>query len=291
MGGQAGSIDPSNPCSDTLRPPCTTCVALDAGAVTDGGILSQAECQSLCGGTVVGCWPIERDGRAVAITCTFPGCNLAAGRRPEGLVASSQAGARDLGAYLAEVAHLEAASVDAFRVLAAELRHHGAPPSLVRAAERAARDEVRHARVTSALARQHGGLLRRPRVEPRPLRSIEEIAIDNAVEGCVRETYGALVAMHQAEAATTARLRSAFARIAEDEVRHAALAWRVAAWLDDKLGADVRTRVRDARRAAAEELAAGARSEPPREWVEGAGLPAARTAATLVEQMTTRLWS
>jgi hypothetical protein len=55
---------------------------------------------------------------------------------------------------LAEAAWLEAASVDAFRVLRLELRAHSAPRRLLRAASRAARDERRHARAAGALARR-----------------------------------------------------------------------------------------------------------------------------------------
>jgi hypothetical protein len=51
-----------------------------------------------------------------------------------------------LGAPYSEAAFLEAASVEAFRILRDELRCYGAPRSLVRAAARAGHDEVRHAR-------------------------------------------------------------------------------------------------------------------------------------------------
>jgi hypothetical protein len=225
------------------------------------------------------------------MVCEWMGCGVTSGRRPAGLVEPSEARLRDLGSFFAELALLEAASVDAFHVLGDELRHHGAPPSLVRATEQAARDEVRHARVAGALARRHGAEPRLPRVEKRAIRPLEDIALENAVEGCVRETYGALVAAHQARAATSPQVRAAFSRIARDETRHAALAWRVAAWLDDKLSAEARSRVRAARDAAALALALEVRVSPPRDWVEVAGLPTAPVASSMVEQMRSRLWS
>src|SRR3989442_1726027 len=70
------------------------------------------------------------------------------GGGPPGLEAEPMPTRADLGGYFATMASLEAASVGAFRALRTELRAHGAPRALVRAAERAARDEIRHARMT-----------------------------------------------------------------------------------------------------------------------------------------------
>jgi len=63
------------------------------------------------------------------------------------------------------------------------------------------------------------------------VRSLYEIA----VEGCVRETFGALEATFQAKNANDPQIRRVMRRIAEDETRHAALAWRVAAWIEPRL--------------------------------------------------------
>jgi hypothetical protein len=61
-----------------------------------------------------------------------------------------------------------------------------APKKLVRAAAHAAGDEVRHARATVALARRFGARPTAVNVERSALRSIEAMALENAVEGCVR---------------------------------------------------------------------------------------------------------
>ena len=53
------------------------------------------------------------------------------------------------------------------------------------------------------------------------MRELEAIAIENAVEGCVRESFGALLATWQAKTAGDARVRAAMKRIARDETRHA----------------------------------------------------------------------
>ncbi|MEO7034981.1 MAG: hypothetical protein ABI548_13815 [Polyangiaceae bacterium] len=71
---------------------------------------------------------------SVDITCPI----ACIGRRPAGLDAARASVACDLGAYLAEAARLAGASVDAFRILRDELRAHGAPKKLVRAATRRA---------------------------------------------------------------------------------------------------------------------------------------------------------
>ncbi len=50
------------------------------------------------------------------------------------------------------------------------------------------------------------------------------------LEGCVGETLAARQANESREAATEPAVRAALARIADDEARHAELAWQVVAW-------------------------------------------------------------
>jgi len=195
------------------------------------------------------------------------------GRRPAGLARRKARGSTRVGAYLASVAHLEAASVDAFESLAAELAHHGAPPSLLHRADHARRDEVRHARVMRRLACRHGGRFRAPVVTKGAPRSLEAIALDNAVEGCVRETFGALVGMWQARAAEDPAVRRAMRRIALDEARHASLAWAIDEWIRPRLDAAARARVEAARRATLEIVVAEARAGNDPELVSTLGLP------------------
>jgi rubrerythrin len=153
-----------------------------------------------------------------------------------------------VGDFLARAASLEAASIDAFRVLAAELDHHGAP-RLARAARRAAKDEVRHARTMARLSRARSTRTSR-RVstnERHSPRSILAIAMENAEEGCVRETFGAALAMWQAENARDADVRDAMREIARDETAHAEIGWAIAAWARSRLSARDRARVDAAR--------------------------------------------
>jgi hypothetical protein len=119
----------------------------------------------------------------------------------------------------------------------------------VRAADRAARDEIRHARVTARLARRRGATP--PKVvvaEPASARPLVDFAIENAVEGCVRECFGALVATGQATRARDRRVGRAMSGIARDETRHAALAWAIARWVAPRLTDGERARVSAATR-------------------------------------------
>lgn len=162
-----------------------------------------------------------------------------AGRRPEGLAAYevASAGSDCVGVHFESMANLEAASVVAFRRLARQLAHHGAPRELLARVRKAIRDEIRHARTTRRLAMRHGVTPRPPEVAPMTtkLPSLFEIARDNAEEGCVRETYGALVAHLQASRAEDREVRAAMSVIAEEETEHAALSWDLAAWLEAQL--------------------------------------------------------
>lgn len=164
------------------------------------------------------------------------------GRRPAGLVEEDVAGA-SVGAHLARMAHLEAASVTAFRRLAAELELHGAPQSLVRACLRAAGDEVRHSRAVASLARQFGTQPPAARVAPSQSRPLAELAVENLREGCIRESFGALLATWQAQHAADGRLRRLMQTIAREETEHADLAWQLDAWLRRKVGPEVRARL------------------------------------------------
>jgi hypothetical protein len=72
-------------------------------------------------------------------------------------------------------------------------------------------------------------------------------------------------------------------RIARDETRHAALAWRVARWADRRLDASSRRAVERARRAALATLRHELSSEPPVQLVRILGLPRAGQALHLLD--------
>lgn len=152
---------------------------------------------------------------------------LGGGRRPRGLVPSS---AR--GDSFARLAHLEAASVLAFRDLERSLVSFGAPSRLVRAAARARKDERRHARAMTRLQKKYEPRARRERVrvERKRAPTFVELLVDGAIEGCVNETCGAVWLAMRARNARDARTARTLERIARDEANHAALAWEILRW-------------------------------------------------------------
>ena len=216
---------------------------------------------------------------------------ICAGRRPAGWSPRSVATATSaLGEHFAAMALLEAASVAAFEILAAELAHHGAPATLVEAARDAARDEVRHAATTGALARRFGACPEAPEVCARPVRGLLELALDNAVEGCVRETFGAAIGCYQAQVAEDAEVARLMREIAEDETRHAALAFAIDTWLRPQLSAVERAQVDAARRAAVRVLGSEVGERDP-ELCALAGLPGVAQARRLHDNLYRELWS
>jgi hypothetical protein len=222
--------------------------SVDAGTPLDGAS-ADVDAES---STVV----CPKTSATIAVSC---GVLCGGGRRTEGFAARGDRGGTD-GERLARMAWLEAVSVHAFDRLERELAAHGAPPSLRRDARRARRDEVRHTAMTTRLARRRGA---KPVVPERPstmhVRALVDVAIENAIEGCVRETHGALLAFVEALSSPDPSLRRAMRSIAEDECRHAELAWSVHAWALPRLPPAARKRVDDALRAAARELPAWAR--------------------------------
>jgi hypothetical protein len=202
------------------------------------------------------------------------------GRRPRGLARPRGVAARGVaGAYFARMAHDEAAAVHAFRRLAAELREHGAPAELIDAAERAARDEARHARLFASRARAEGTAIPPLRLRRSRPRSLAAIARENAAEGCVRETFGALLLRLQAASAPDPPLRLVLASVARDEARHAAIAWAIARWVEPLLGARDRARVERSRAIALRSLL---RETASFERGSDIGLPTAAQRAALL---------
>jgi hypothetical protein len=258
---------------------------LDGSPIADSGF----GCNIAVGhGCVNGAY-VQPPGPGVEFTCT---CDLfIQGGRRTGRVRPGRGGDRgSLGGFFAAMAREERASIAAFDRLATELASHGAPAHLVRAAARARGDEARHAATMARLARRHGGVVGgEEKGSACSVRALEAIARENAVEGCVRETFAALLARWQAGHADDDTIRAAFARIARDEARHAALAWAVAAWVDGRLDSGARRRVARARGDATRAVARSLRGEVDGAIARGAGVPRPREARALFAEMTRAL--
>ena len=146
------------------------------------------------------------------------------GRLPAGLCESATGEQPSLiAAILADAAHLEGAAVFAFQWVERELMVHGAPALLVERARSAQRDEKRHHAAISGLAARFGAQVAAVEVDPVGVRPLVEVAVENAIEGCVRETWGAAVAAFQGERAGDRAVRRAMRSIAIEEAEHASL--------------------------------------------------------------------
>lgn len=215
-----------------------------------------------CGGGSAGC-------------SSGPGCGAIYGRPVSGLSAPQLPAELDaIGCYLANAAYLEEASVAAFQILEAELRAHGAPAELLAKARRAASQEAVHAQLMGGLAQRHGSPVPVPPPIPeRAPRELAAMALENAIEGCIHETWSALIATWQAEHAPERALRELFARIAQDETEHAALAWEVAAWAEPLLSASEQQLLRQDQQQALARLKSPALPAFPAELQPLFGLP------------------
>lgn len=141
-------------------------------------------------------------------------------------------------------ARYEHASVASFARLALELLAVGAPAELVRDAQRAMGDEIRHAELCFALAGAYAGAPLGP--GPIPIEgalgraSLAAMAAAAVREGCIGETIAALAAQEAREGARDPAARAVLDGIADDEAAHAAMSWRLAAWAFRSGSAEVR---------------------------------------------------
>ncbi|PCC75319.1 hypothetical protein SAMN02745121_03958 [Nannocystis exedens] len=159
----------------------------------------------------------------------------APGPSPAFLAALDAAARAELAALWTADALAEHASVASFARFTLQLLAHGAPPGLVQEACAAQLDEVAHARLIFALAGDYAGAP----VGPGPLATDDALggpgdlaAVVAAVvrEGCVGETLAAAELDLAARTCEDPALAATLRRIAADEQRHAALAWRTVQW-------------------------------------------------------------
>jgi hypothetical protein len=120
---------------------------------------------------------------------------------------------------------------------------------------------------------------------------LEAIAVENAVEGCVRETLGAVAGAHQAHRAKHAAIRRAYRGIAKDEARHAELAWAIARWIEPRLRPAARRRIVQARDHAVHTLLAELESNVAAEVQQVAGVPGSSQSLAMATRLRQTLWS
>lgn len=145
---------------------------------------------------------------------------------------------------------LEHASIASFARFTLQLLNLGAPSELVEASQQASLDEVRHARDCFALASRYGTAPLGP--SELDLRgalaecTLEQAVTATIVEGCIGETIASAMADAQHQRARDNQARAVLARIADDEARHAELAWRFLRWALQVGGDSVAVVVRSA---------------------------------------------
>jgi hypothetical protein len=273
-------------------------------SVTDGSDCSPA-CQKYASGLAgcgraegTACRVVASDGVNTKVECSMNNFSLClppggavCGRRP--LRARRKrvtAGAKiSLSGLFAEMAALERDSVAAFRELAAALQAHRAPSALIERSRKAARDEAHHTRMMARLA----GLAKVPGGSRRTsgrMPEWEEVVIDNAVEGCVRETFGALVAYWQGRNAARTDVRETMRAVGADETEHAALAWDIHAWASTQLAREAMARVQVSAQRAVRELHRELDIELPLSVRKAAGLPSRGQSKGLLAGLENALW-
>ena len=137
-------------------------------------------------------------------------------------------------AHLRGVALLEHASVAAFARVSLELLALGAPSELVAAAHVAAMDEIRHAQVCWGLLAALEGAARGPAAHDLPPFAsvdVDDVLVTTVIDGCVGETLASLLLRESARRCSVPSLAAIYDRIADDEERHATLAFRIVRFL------------------------------------------------------------
>ncbi len=225
---------------------CTYLVAVECGPVVEGG-----QCCYMVKEQLEPCpagRPFYADGALQSSLVIIGDRGWTEADLAPSLLGLDDAARRALAAAWTRDALFEHASVASFARFALELMAVGAPASLVADAHQAALDEVRHARLCFGLAAGYGGEAMAP--SPFPFGGHVEVGGDLAAlaaatarEGCLGETLAALTAAEQLARATDPAVRRTLAVIADDEARHAELAWRTVAWALAEGGAPVRAAV------------------------------------------------
>ena len=211
------------------------------------------------------------------------------GRKPPGILEFKPQEIRKnqnaVGSLLSRNAAFEAASVIAFEHLREELEFYDAPLSILKKIDAAIVDERRHAIQIAQLAHCYGQTADQFKVTKSVIRSLESIATDNMIEGCIGESWGALVGLHQAVTASDKSIAQVMQVIANEEIEHASLSWEIHAWLFPQLTSQEKERVVIAKQMALLELIKKAQQGTDQYVNQVMGLPEPKTATILAKKL------
>ena len=240
--------------------------------------------------TMVSC-EVEYTAIHSPYTCPKP----VPGRAPNGLHLGScettiQSSVNILGQYLADMAAMETAAITAFEYLARELEAYDAPQALITRAREAVVEETRHAEMAGLLSASYDADMPEVRVDDFCLRSLYEIALENAVEGCVNETFAAACGLWQSESAELEVFRQVIGHITEEEMGHAELSWDIHQWVMPQLSELEQEQIRIAQVEAIESLVVDFRQESNPELQKAFGLPTRDDAACLFAKLKDSVW-
>lgn len=173
---------------------------------------------------------VEGEARVAAVVARG---DWRASKEPE-LAALGPEDRAELADYFTRAGQMEHASIAAFARFAMQLVGLGAPPDLVADAGAAMIDETRHAELCFAFASAYAERALGPGPleleHASPSAELREVVLLAFREGCIGESSAAYEARRMAEAVVDPSLRAVLAQIADDEERHALLAWRFVAW-------------------------------------------------------------
>ncbi|HUS33457.1 MAG TPA: hypothetical protein VMZ53_33375 [Kofleriaceae bacterium] len=148
------------------------------------------------------------------------------------LSSDTRAALRDAWQLAAQMEH---ASIAAFSALSLRLMSLGAPADLIARTHEAALDEIRHTQIAFALASAYAAMPLEPACFDAAARvptasTLSELARETFLDGCIEETSAAVDASLAANDARDPVIAAALRSIADDEARHAALAWSIVGW-------------------------------------------------------------
>lgn len=187
-----------------------------------------------------------------------------------------------IAAAWAEQAAFEHASIASFSRFVLQLLACGAPARLLTKAQVALGEEIEHARLFFGFASHYAGRALGPSALSTHdalagVDDLDAVVLSAVREGCIAETISAF---HVALAAASARdpaMARALARVAEQELEHAALAWAFLAWVLPRASSSLRRRIEATLEAAARFAPRGPSLAPTvgsDEWLAHGILPA-----------------